>query len=537
MRKSTRFLALALAIVFVLSLAACGTAAPAASSAPASSAAESSSAAAESSSAAASESAPAIDTSEFVTVSHYMMGDAPKNGQLELAQEEWNKIMKEKINTAMELKWIEWADWSTKYNMLLASGEPIDLIHTSSTWLDMWPNAQRGAFAELDDLIPTLAPLTWAEIPQEDWDQIRFNGKIIGFPENDYTQYVNHGFYYRGDWAKEAGITEPITSFEQFGQYLAGVKKNHPDIVPYDVANIEYNYEGWMNLYTDYITVPGVPTGKDAMFWAKSYDDYANVVLPVMEEEYVKFATMMKEWSDAGYWREDALSFTGNTRDLLKAGQTGADQHHTQTYKGLRVDMDEKQPGSDLQFFNIALAKGFLMAEPITHGATSIGANSKNKERSVMVYELLRQDETIYKLLNYGREGVQYEVKDGVRVRPAGYDDARDGFYSDYWGGRVDKFEIPSDRDYKGIFDIWAQLDKIVKPFLYGQFIFDKTNVEAELAAISEVVNSDGVALGMGKVKDVATAVEEYRTKLKAAGIEKVQAEVAAQLAAYKASR
>lgn len=532
MKKTRRYLALALALTMLLTLAACGAGAPAASpSAPAAS-----SSAAASSAAPSSDVAPAIDTSQFVTVSHYVMGDPPKNGQLEAAAEEWNKLMKAKINTAMELKWIEWADWSTKYNMLLASGEPIDLIHTSSTWLDMWPNAQRGAFAELDDLIPQYAPLTWGEIPPEDWDQIRFNGKIIGFPENDYTQYVNHGFYYRGDWAKEAGITEPIKSFEQLGQYFAGIKKNHPEIVPYDVSIIEYNFEGWMQLKTDYITVPGVPTGKDAMFWAKSYSDYGTAVLPVMDETYVDFAKMMKEWSDAGYWREDALSFTGSPRDLLKEGKTGSDQHHTQTYKGLRVEMDEKQPGSDLQFFNIAEAKGFLMAEPITHGATSIGANSKNKERAVMVYELLRQDKEIYQLVNYGREGIQYEVKDGVRVRPAGYVDADHSYYSNYWGGRVDKFEIPSDRDYKGIFDIWARLDKIVKPFVYGKFIFDKTNVEAELAAISEVVNSDGVAIGMGKVADPVAAVEAYRNKLKTAGIEKVLAEVNTQLAAYKSA-
>ena len=52
----------------------------------------------------------------------------------------------------------------------------------------------------------------------------------------------------------------------------------------------------------------------------------------------------MKEWGDAGYWRNDVLNYTGDTREALKAGQTGLDGHHTQTYAGLRVDMDEKQP-------------------------------------------------------------------------------------------------------------------------------------------------------------------------------------------------
>lgn len=82
------------------------------------------------------------DTSKFVKISHVVLGDKPTNGQFEKVLAEVNKIMKEKINAELEWKWVEWADWQTKYNLLLASGEPIDLINIGTDWLDTWGNAQ-----------------------------------------------------------------------------------------------------------------------------------------------------------------------------------------------------------------------------------------------------------------------------------------------------------------------------------------------------------------------------------------------------------
>lgn len=128
-----------------------------------------------------------IDTSKFVKISYLVLGDKPKNGQFEKVLAEVNKIMKEKINAELEWKWIEWADWQTKYNLALASGEPIDLITIGTDWLDTWGNAQRGAFMNLDEFLPKYAPETWKSIPEEDWEESKYNGKIVLIPERSIT--------------------------------------------------------------------------------------------------------------------------------------------------------------------------------------------------------------------------------------------------------------------------------------------------------------------------------------------------------------
>ncbi|MFC5649358.1 DUF3502 domain-containing protein [Paenibacillus solisilvae] len=171
---------------------------------------------------------------------------------------------------------------------------------------------------------------------------------------------------------------------------------------------------------------------------------------------------------------------------------------------------------------------------PITHGGTSIGAHSKHPERALMAYELIRQDEEVYKLINFGLEGVQYEIKDGKRVRPAAYDEAKDAFYTDFWGGRVDKFDVPSDADWSGIGDVYKKYDAIKKPFPYGKFVFDKTKVDVEMTSISQVIGEQLPAIIFGKTSDPEKAVLEFREKLKSAGYDKVMAEIQSQLDNYK---
>jgi len=475
-----------------------------------------------------------IDVSKFVKISYVVLGDKPKNDQFDKVLAEVNKLMKEKINAELEWKWVEWADWQTKYNLLLASGEPVDLITIGTDWLDTWANAQRGAFMNLDELLPTYAPITWKEVTEDHWNESKYNGNIVLIPEDQYTQWVNHGFFYRGDWAKEAGLTEPIKNWEEIGQYLQYIKDNKPDVIPWDMASGAMTWGGYVQSYTDNLELP-ISTGYMPVFTAKSDAEKYTVAEPVFDDTFLNYAKLMKDWADRGFWREDALNNKNNNRDALKAGLSGLDQHHTQTFSGLRVDMDKAQPGSELQMFPFNRTRGTnLMELSITHGGTSVGSHSKNPERALMAYDLIRNDEQIYHLINYGIEGVQYEIKDGKRTRPEGYDETRDNFYSDFWGGRVDKFEIPSDTTWDQIGTLYDEYDKIKIAYPYGQFVFDKTPVESELTAISQVAGELGPAINFGKVTDPEQAVNEFREKLKLAGYDKVKAELQKQLDAYK---
>ena len=149
----------------------------------------------------------AIDTSEHVVVTYLVTGDIPNNRTNEVLGK-INELLTEKVNAELEVQWIEWTDWQTKYNLAVAIQDgTVDLIGTATDWLDAWPNIQKGAFLPLsEEMLKTYAPRTWESVPAENWDLCKYQGDIYLMPEDHYAQWTNHGFMYRGDWAKEAGL-------------------------------------------------------------------------------------------------------------------------------------------------------------------------------------------------------------------------------------------------------------------------------------------------------------------------------------------
>ncbi len=518
-----RYVAILCAVLILASAAAgCGGTTPAATTAAATAAATTE-----------ATPAPVSATKDFVTVDFHVMGDPPANGQFELVVAKMNDYLKGKINANIKFRWLGWTDWQTQYNLLVATGEGMDLVTTASDWLDLWPNAQKGAWMPLDDLLPKYAPLTYAEIPQKDWEQCKYQGKIVAFPENTYTQYVNHGFFYRGDWAKKAGI-EKVTSWEQLGQYFGYIKKNMPDVIPWNSANLP-EWIGWFTSHTKSAPVDAVPGN---LLWFKDYNTAPYTVYsPFYEQTFEDFAVMMKQWADAGYWKADVLNNKDDTRQFLKDGKTGADKHHVNTYRGLVLDMEKSQPGSDLKMFGFYEPTQNLVNMPITHGATSISARSKNPERATMLYELIRQDKEFYMLLNYGIKDVNYFLNDkGEKYTPTDFDATKFGYWSDFWGGRVDKFEPVNASRWTGEDAYMKYLDGFAKPYLWGNFVFDQTPVSTEIAAMNNVATSMLNAISLGMAGDPKAAVADFRAQLKTAGIDKVIAEAQKQADAWKAA-
>ena len=549
-RNWTRALALAVAVFMVAGLAACGqpqapsttaaatTAAPAATTAAAAGATTTAAPTTRAAvTAAATTMTAAVEVEElpFVSITFYQTGDPNPNGMLEKVQDEWNAYLKEKLNAELIQMWINWADYLTKYNLLLASGDSsIDLFCASSTWLELWQNADRGAWLKLDELLPEFAPVTWEEVPQSVWDECRFRGDIVCIPENDYTQYVNHGILYRADWAVQAGLPRELTSIEQFEEYCDYIKANMPGVYPLDVANDFNLFHRWAEIYTPTNSILGV---NEVVRGASLADPYTAVPI-VMDDVAYEWAQTMKRWGDKGYWREDVLNNTASLRDSLKAGTSGVDLHHVNTLRGLKWEMENMFfPGeADLWIILFSDLAGRLIQDPInTHGATGVYAYSKNPDRALMVYDFIRNDETMYRYYNWGLEGVNYEIDaEGFRVRPAAWNEGEHGFGTNFWGGRVDKFELPSKTEWPGIYEYWKILDTKVVPDPYSQFVFDKSPIDAELAAMTAVITELRPAINTGKAGDPVEAVENYRARLQAAGYDRYVAEVQKQLSEYK---
>lgn len=484
-----------------------------------------------------------IDTSKHEVINFLVLGNKPTNGRLEAMLKELNKILTEKVNAELQLTYVEWADWQTQYNVQLLSGDTsLDIITTATDWLYAWENTQKGAFLPLsDDMLKTYAPKTYAQVSADkDWDICKYNGEVYFIPEDHYTQYTNHGMFYRGDWAKEAGLTDgTVSKFEDLTTYFKYIKDNKEGVVPWDANKGSGEIlSAYIQSHTDFRTLIGVNAGNYA-FWATKPGD-ATVSAPMMEDDTIYAAAdLMKQWNDMGVWREDVLNYDGDTREELYAGTSGADQHHSQTfYSQVKPNMDIKQPGSDAKMYAWGSENNNIAKDLKTHGAAAISANSKHPERALMVYDLLRNDEQCYRLINYGIEGTDYIVTDDGKLGyPEGYDQSTDALGSDYWCGRNDDLELVNSFNWSGQTDMIANLNKIAYDYEYENLIINKDKIDTAQAAIASVLSEYIPQLAWGKFDDPKAKIDEMRSKIKAAGYDDVKASIQADLDAFKQSQ
>lgn len=471
-----------------------------------------------------------------------VMGDKPTNGRLEAMLDKLNERLVEKVNAKLDFFYVEWADWQTQYNLQLLSGDDnVDLITTATDWLFAWENAEKGAFLPLsEEMLQEHAPKTWAQVDADGhWDLTKLDdGQIYFMPEDNFTQYTNHGFFYRGDWATEAGFENgDITKFEDFTKYFQWVKENKPEAYPWDVAGENTGaMNGYLTGHTDMQWLQQVSAGNYYPFEVSESDPYTVTSWLMEGDALVEWAELAKEWNELGVWREDALNYDGDARELLYAGLNGTDQHHTQTYIGQIYDnLSKKQPGSDPKFFYWGQENGNVFKDILTHGAMAVSAYSQHPEKALEVYDVIRNDEEAYRLINYGIEGTDYIVTDDGKLGyPEGYDSSTDSLGSNFWAGRMDEFELDKVTDAPNKQEIYDELNGVAEDYPYSTLLINKDAIDPTLAAMAAVLAQYLPQINYGKVDDPAAAVAEMREALLAAGYEDARASIQADMDAWK---
>ena len=488
-----------------------------------------------------------IDTSEHVVITYMVTGDKPTNTATDEMLAKLNEILTTKVNAELEIYYIGWTDYLSNYNLTLAQMDgTVDLVGTASDWLDAWPNAKNGAFLALsEDMLQTYAPKTWSSVPTSHWELCKYNGEIYLMPEDNYAQWTNHGFVYRLDWAKEAGLSNGVHSWQDLTEYFRYVKQAYPDITPWDSDGTQYAQMagGWITSHSDYVAIDGINAGA---MWGGTKEDLYTVYSPYMTEteSLVEYAKLMKEWDEIGVWKTDVLNNTTSTnRDDYRVGLVAAEQHHTQTWTDLVSHTNantiyQNDTDADTGFFYFGEESKNVVALSITHGAMAVSAASKNPERALMVYDLIRNDEECYRLFNYGIEGEQYQItKDGYRTEADGYNSDTDAISTNFWWGRNDDLEVrDASRNWDKINALYEEYNKIKIEYPYGQFVPDVDNIQSQIQNISEIHTNYMKQISFGKYSGTAEEiVAEYQAALKSAGIDDVTAELQKQFnALYK---
>ncbi len=471
-----------------------------------------------------------------VTITYLTIGDKPSNGMTEKVVGEINKILEKRVNARLDIYYVSWTDYLENYNTALDSGNvSLDLIGTGSDWLDAWPNAFNGNFMPLSkEMLSKYCPVTYSHITSQEWEKCSYQGNIYMIPENEYTQWINQGFIYREDIARGAGLSK-VASWEDLDTYFRYVKKAYPKMIPWDSDGKNVIPAlGYLTSKTKYVPIYELSTYG---IWGTYYDEMEKIVSPYYEgDEFVEYARMMKEWNELGVWRED-LGLSGDNNEEFYNGVVSVVQHHTQSYYSeIKPTMEVMIPEADADFFWFGSENENLLKTSILHGAMAVYKDSENPERALMVYDLLRNDPKLYKLMRYGIENVQYKVnKEGMLEKPSGYNSARDSFVTNFWWGRRDDMEIQDSEyawsDYYELVDIY---NRNAKTYPWDNVPFSTEEINNEIRPIIQIFEEYLPCIAYGRYDgSPEDEVAEFRQALSDAGMEKVTRKLQSGLNSY----
>ena len=461
-----------------------------------------------------------LDTSKEVELTMYVISDRPA-GQ-DLVDENLNRLLKEKLNCTLKINWIGWAEYQNKYPMLYSSGEQFDLAYCAN-WLNFANLARRGAFMQLDDALEKYAPDNYALQSKSALEQATIDGHIYAVPTLLPT-YITYGPVYRGDIAKEAGIEGDIDTWDEIETYGDYIKANHPEMEVVDIfqGNTELSLQ-WERMQGNY----EIDSGNRYIFFDPS-EEHPKVFAMYDDPTFPEFLDKMKAWSDKGFWSKSALSDTDSTK--LQNGKAALKFHNIDTWAGVTVNHPEWD-------FKYGVMTKDIAHLPYTQDSMVIPTTAQNPERALAFWNLVTTDQEVYDAFFYGVLGTSYELNDEGQFTILDPD-----LYATnaMWAARtfdLNRNQAGVPESYDTVRKEWEDTIKEGKGTeRFTGFVFDTTNVTTEIANCQNARQQYGWPLELGYT-DPVSGLEEYKTQMKNAGIDKVKEEAQRQLDEYLANK
>ncbi|NUU79671.1 ABC transporter substrate-binding protein [Paenibacillus xylanilyticus] len=457
----------------------------------------------------ASESGGAGDDS--VELIWYTIGTPQKD--VNKVMEEVSKYTKEKINATVTMKMVDWGDYPQKMQVNVASGEPMDILFTASGGFDYVQNARKGAFMELDELLPEYGKELMDTIDPAFLSGSKVDGHNYGIPANKELPQQEVWRFNKTLLDKYNLDISNIRTLDSLEPLLKTIKENEPSVTPFAM---DKNYVPYVPY--DYV-IQNLPM-------AIKLDTTDYKLVNILETPEMKEAlTTMNKYYKAGYVSAEAAT-TGSTNDLTTSGNWFLDRAQTQPLADNQWSASYgypvvSTPASDAIITNTSV-QGSIMA---------ISANSEYPEKAMEFLNLLNTDPVLRNMVDSGIEGTHYKKVDDTHMENLAESKNYD-MPSYSLGNNMLLYLNSNDPDNK-----WDEFKKfnaegVNSPIL--SFNFDASNVSAELTAVQNVKEQYWAALMTGTL-DPATNLDQVIEKFNQAGLEKVMAEAQSQLDAWRA--
>ena len=430
-----------------------------------------------------------------------------------------SNITEEKFNCSIELVSVTFQDYANKMNMMLATGDQIDIFQ---------PLGNLQTFASQGYLLDMNA---YSSLYQ---DAAALLGDYIKVGQINGAQYclptTAQGTTGGDSWVIRKDVYDEL----DLGSMLKDCKLL-PDLEPV-LQKIKDN--------TDYIPLIGttddqvVRSQGDAIngkyyiglnsFCYIDPDDMEKVQATAYRDTYRQMAELAYKWAQMGLTSYDEV---GNATDLFKAGRSAAYYYGYSPVVQFEAD---NATGMETEIWKAELDKPW--SSGISAWGYCVSSYSEAPEQAIAVINELYTNAELANILEWGEEGVDYVVADkekGLVTFPEGIHPGNVGFYNFVKDSVANQFICYESVEQEGYHKLQLDFQKNdVRISPYIGFVFDSTNVENEITACTNV-NSKYVSGLMNGLLDPAEYYDQYVKDLEANGLQNIIDETQKQLDAW----
>lgn len=429
-----------------------------------------------------------------------------------------NAILSEKLNTTVSFTMVSSADHTQKVNLMLASGDPLDLFQPYASWNNFMANSYMMDITDYADYYPDIIELCGDYLASG-----QYNGRQYGLPSvKDWAS--DSCYVFRTDILEACDIdASSIMTPDDIHDMLVKIKSNYPDLVPMMGgsvgAPIKWNGDLDKNCSYD-------PLGD-------GYGVLMNPAESTTVENFYETESFARQVQYAWEWAQEGLIDRDNLtlpHDLVRAGRTAG---VLTAYSPKSVAETTTSTGYDMTAIRI-FPKGNALLTTNNSWSWCVNSICENPERALQMLNYMFTDKEINNLLAWGIEGEDYQVISDEGSGVIDYVEGQDSGTVEYY--QWAKFSFPNNFLQYVMNGTnphqWEEMEawnESADASLALGFSYDNTAVSTQVAAVSNVVNEYYDALLTGQL-DPETELPNFIAALKSAGIDEIVAEKQSQL-------
>ena len=483
-------------------------------------------------SAAAAAAQERIDKGEYPTIVMAFMTWAGKLTGTDRVAEKMSEITRAKIGVNVELMPMDSASYGQNMNLMLASGEQVDLFNTLI--VGFMPCVNKGYLLDLEenDLLATYGQGIIDAFRASEINGCRVAGTLYALPVK------------KDDAGGRFGISIPAEYLDAIGFDYNSLYANEDDEIIYtDFETIEdilgklhEQYPDKTTFFMDKTSIVG-----QCLLTDNPGDVFGVLVDPVnsleltnlfTSDQYMDLCRRMYKWNQAGWISPDAITETNATTTQVKAGSLCA--YKTATKPGIR-QQESNLCGKPVIIFQLGV--DFKGSSTYNTMPWAINQNCEDPVAAMQLLNLLYTDPDLSTLLCWGEEGSEWQETGDGHIQ---FKDGIDAQTSEYYNNV--NWQMPNQfiaRIWEGdSLDLWERMQAYTDGALASKamgFVFDNSNVSAEYTALTNVYSEYQAQLELGFV-DPDEVIPKMVERLEAAGLEDYIAAKQAQLNEWAAA-